>query len=204
MDLASIDLRALWDGLAGLSPVVLFVAMALLPLVGVPVSPFWVALGARCGVLAGAGLALAGLLVSLACSYWIAHGWLRVRLAGWLERRGYRLPQANTQNETELILMVRLTPAFPFAVQNYLLGVAGVSFRRFMLVSMPIQTAFAVGFLTAGNALSESRVWTFVLAAGGLVALGLLVRMLRRRFGIGAAQPAGTAAAPATSGKPMV
>ena len=71
----------------------LLVAQVVLPLVGVPVSPLWIATGVRAGVVWGALLSGGALAVNLSLGYWLARKWLRRPIEAWLRARGRSTPQ---------------------------------------------------------------------------------------------------------------
>ena len=71
---------------------------------------------------------------------------------------------------------------FPLIVQNYVLGCARVNFLRYLLLTLPIQGAYAIGFVVFGHSLTQSSVWKIVLAVGLMVAIILAVSLLRNRF----------------------
>ena len=48
-----------------------------------------------------------------------------LRWSGCSSAMGYRLPKVDRSDITDLIVILRVTPGFPFFVQNYLLGLAG-------------------------------------------------------------------------------
>jgi uncharacterized membrane protein YdjX (TVP38/TMEM64 family) len=168
------------DWIAQAPPVGLFAALVLLPLVGIPVSPVWIAVGIRMGTGTGTLIALAALLLNFTLAYGIATRFIRGRFRAWLEKRGKALPAMTAGDETRWIVLVRIAPGFPLFLQNYLLGMAGVGFLRYLIFSLPIQGLYAFLFISLGTSLSGSGLWRAVLAASGLVAAGLLVSILRR------------------------
>ena len=82
--------RRLWtmvfEVLAGAGPGVFFAAMAVLPVAGVPMSPFALSagplFGARLGTPVILLLGLAAITFNLTVTYWLARRWLRPVLAG--------------------------------------------------------------------------------------------------------------------------
>jgi uncharacterized membrane protein YdjX (TVP38/TMEM64 family) len=171
------------DGLALVSaarPAALFFAIALLPLVGVPASPLLIAAGVRLGTARGYALAMAALLVNFTLGYWLARRWLRGPLTRWLTRRGHTVPRLAAADEVPFILLFRVTPGLPLVIQNYLLGLAEVNFRRYLLLSLAVQSVYALAFVWLGQSLQQSAAWKLLLAVSALVALTLIVALLRR------------------------
>ena len=160
----------------------LFLALALLPLVGVPASPLIIASGVRLGTGAGFALVVAALLCDFSLGYWLARRWMRAPLTRWLAGRGHVVPELAPADEAQFILLFRITPGIPLSVQNYMLGLAGVDFTRYLLISLPVQAVYALAFVWFGNSLADNAAWRLALGAALLVAIGLAVGLLRRRL----------------------
>ncbi len=163
-----------------------FTAMALLPLVGVPLSAFVLTAGAFFGPTLGAGAVIGcgavALAVNAALSYWLAaHGlrpWLE-RLLVWL---GYAIPQPAGRRSWEFTLVLRVVPGVPFCLQSYLLGLARVRFGVYLPVSVLVPTIHLAVAVLAGDALVQGN-HTRLLVAGGLFAVvGCGLHLLRKRL----------------------
>ena len=149
-----VDLRALAGrGVVFLrsgGPWLFFTAMAVLPAVGVPLSTFCVtaapAFADRMGMtgVVAAGQARSAVNLTLA-RYGLARWRLRPWLVRLVTRLGHRVPQVEEGDMGDLIVLVRVTPGIPFAVQNYLLGLADAPPAKFFaiscLASWPISAA---------------------------------------------------------------
>ena len=121
---------------------------------------------------------------------------VRDRLAGRLVRdpRFQRIDQALCRNGLRVMLLIRLSPVFPFSLLNYALGLSRVRLRDYVLgsVSMlpgtalyvyPGMVAGQVVALGAGYARPRETGYYVTLAAGLVVtvlALVLLTRVARR------------------------
>jgi uncharacterized membrane protein YdjX (TVP38/TMEM64 family) len=164
------------------NPVVLFLALAVLPLIGFPASILVVAIGMRLGTPVGMLIAGAAYLVNFTAGYWLARSWFRAPLHRWLERRGQRLPVVAATDENQFILLVRVTPGPPLFFQTYTLGFAKVHFGRYLLLSMLVQLFYTFAFLSFGQSLNNKALWHAVLAVGLLIGAGLAVSLLRKRL----------------------
>ncbi|MBK8475073.1 MAG: VTT domain-containing protein [Opitutaceae bacterium] len=188
--LRGVDVRGLvtqgFDLIRSAGPWVFFASMAVLPAVGVPMSPFFLlagpAFGAQMTLLGVAAAGAAALLVNFALSYWLAHRALRPAVEWVLSHTRFRVPQVKPENEFAVAVLMRVTPGPPLFLQSYILGLSGVRFRTYMVVSMAVQTAFFVGVTIFGKALMEGRGGLAVMGMMVLVAAGALVQVLRRRF----------------------
>jgi len=166
----------------GTNPVWLFLVLALLPLLGVPASPLIIAIGIRLGAGLGLAFVAAAYLINFTLGYWLARSWFRAPLGRWLERRGRQIPLLSSADETQFILLVRITPGTPLFIQTYVLGLAGVNFARFLGFSLLIQMFYAGAFLYFGQSMHNKAVWHAVLAVALLIGLGLAVNLLRHHM----------------------
>lgn len=157
-------------------------ALAILPLVGVPVSPLWIAIGIRAGTAWGAAIAVLALAANQTAGYWFARRWVRGPIEAWLRARGKSVPQIPAGEETLWILLLRVTPGVPLFVQNYLLGLAQVPFGRYLALSLPVQISYAVAFVSLGQALRDSNLWRGMLAVSGLAAIAVGLLLVRRHL----------------------
>jgi uncharacterized membrane protein YdjX (TVP38/TMEM64 family) len=178
--------------------------MALLTVIGIPVTPLFVVAGATFGAavgLIGSGLALAA---ALTMSYGIARGRMRRWLESLLRRFGSELPDFGEagRNALRFTLMVKLTPGLPAFVKNYGLAAAGVPFPTYLGVSMLVTGAYAAALVLLGDSLFEHDFGPALVAAAvvALVAgLGALwFRRRRGRAGRGADGPGPGAGRPRT------
>ncbi|MDD3180226.1 MAG: hypothetical protein PHQ04_07715 [Opitutaceae bacterium] len=168
-------------------PFAFFGAMAILPAIGCPLlafhltaaSAFAAQLGLG-GVLAAAGAALA---VNLALTYWLACYGIRPWLERLIARTRYKIPQLDTADHVEITLVVRITPGPPFFVQGYLLGLAGVKFGTYMLISWLVAMAYAVGFIIFGEAILHGKAGKAIIGLSVIIAVALVFHLFRRHYG---------------------
>lgn len=186
----SVDLGALVKQCIGFlreaGPGPFFMAMAVLPVVGFPLSPFTFVAGPVFGPTMGVGTVIAcailATVVNVALSYWVAARALRplmVRLLAWL---GYALPVLSAGAGWEIVVLVRLVPGLPFFAQSFLLGIARVPFGSYLLVSTLVPAGYITATVLTGDALMHGD--RRMLAVGGavfvVVAAGL--HRLRKRL----------------------
>jgi uncharacterized membrane protein YdjX (TVP38/TMEM64 family) len=168
-------------------PVAFFTAIALLPAVGVPASvlivPAGPAFGERLGMTTVVLLAMFAMAVNILLTYLLARRALRPLLEKLIVRLGYKLPEVQAGDTTDLILILRLTPGIPFCVQNYLLGLAEVPFGKYFglscLLSLPQNAAFVI----FGDALLHGKGKMLLYAVGLIVAIVAGTHLLRKHYG---------------------
>lgn len=188
--LRGVDVRGLIDQLFAMvrdaGPVVYFGAMAVLPVLGFPISPFYLTAGEAFapqmtlpGVLVAA---LAANTVQFALSFWLAHRALRPAVEWVLSHTKYRVPRVKPENELTIAMLTRVTPGPPLFLQSYLLGLSGVRFRTYMLVSVGVQALTGSAFIVFGKALMSGKGGMALLGLLVLVAAVALVQLLRKRF----------------------
>ncbi|MCC6414298.1 MAG: VTT domain-containing protein [Opitutaceae bacterium] len=170
-------------------PWAFFTAMAVLPTplfwFTVPAGEAFAAQLTLPGVIAAA---LAAVAVNIALSYWLARKVFRPPLTRWLEKRGHQIPQLTRDNAVAVALMVRLTPGPPLCLQCYLLALAGMPFRLYLLVSWLLTVPWVVGGVMLGRGVLGGDWLTALTGVGvlGAAAAGFcLWRKKRVRVGGG-------------------
>jgi uncharacterized membrane protein YdjX (TVP38/TMEM64 family) len=183
------DLRAgvvaVMETVRSAGPLVFFGAMAVLPLAGFPLSPFTFAagpvFGPQMGVVPVILCAVSAVAINMTLAYWIAARGMRplvMRLMVWL---GRTLPEIPAGSAAKLTFFVRVIPATPFFVQNYLLGLARVPFGLYLGISVAVLAGFIVVTIVAGDALVRGDK-TMLLAAGvGCVVVGIATHLIRKK-----------------------
>jgi uncharacterized membrane protein YdjX (TVP38/TMEM64 family) len=157
-----------WAGLirsiAGLPPVLLFVAMALLPIIGFPILPVYLVAGARFGPFGG-GLAVAvATVVHLVGANLIARSILRRPLERLLRRWHAHLPEIPKDEEAAVSFIAALVPGIPYAVRNYLFPLMGLRLRVYLWIALPVYVARSyVSILLGDLGTDPDRTRLFIL-----------------------------------------
>jgi uncharacterized membrane protein YdjX (TVP38/TMEM64 family) len=188
--LLGVNLHALVErGLALLrrgGPWAFFSAMAVLPAVGVPLLTFALTAGpafaGQMGMGAVVAAGLAAITVNVMLAYWLARRWLRPWLVRLFVRLGYKVPQVEPADMTDLIVLLRVTPGIPFPVQNYLLGLADVPFGKYFGISCAAAWANNVAFIVFGDALLNGKGKLIFCAVSLIAALTAAAHLVRRHY----------------------
>ena len=179
-------LKTLLEWLRAIGPEAFFAANAVLPAFGVPASTFTLTAGPVFGPQIGLGMVLVyfglSLAVNLALTYWLARYAFRPILNSIIARLGYKLPTVSKANQLNVALVVRITPGPPFVLQGYLLGLAELPFKIYMLVSWPVAMVYAVAVIVFGDALMQGKFKIAIIALIGLGVVGVGVKLLRQRY----------------------
>ena len=188
--LSGVDLKALLEQgvemIREAGPVVFFTALAVLPAVGCPLSIFTLPAGSVFAPELGMPLVLllvcASIAVNLTITYWLSRHLFRpwlIKLLTWL---GYTLPEVSAKNHRVLVFLVRVTPGPPYVLQSYLLGLAGIPFVTYFIISWIIYSSYACAFVLFGDALMHGRGNMALMAIGLFVVLTVGVQLLRRKY----------------------
>lgn len=174
----------------------LFVAgYALAVVLGVPAAPLTLAAGALYGLGAGVGLVFAAATMGAAAAFLLS----RYVLRRFVERLLVRHPRfadidaAIAAQGMKVVLLLRLSPLFPFSLLNYALGLTRISFRDYLLASVGMlpgtmlyvyygKLAGDVATLSAGAAPPKTTGYYVLLTAGLLATVAvttLITRMAR-------------------------
>ncbi len=188
--LRGVDVRgAIDEGLEvirGAGAVVFFAAMALLPAVGVPASVFTLTAGPVFGPKLGMPLvvllSVAAMMLNIVMSYFLARRALRPLLEKVFARLGYKVPEVAPEDMMDLSIVVRVTPGSPFPVQNYLLGMAGVPFGKYVLVAFIVQAIYTPAFVLFGDALLHGKGKMVMIAVSLLVVAAVATHWVRKRM----------------------
>ncbi len=175
-----VSIHDMTERIRELGPLPFFFALAILPALGAPITPFYLVAGSSFGIKAAIPLVLTGLAANMALSYIMARWILRPLIVRIVERLGYKIPVIRTEDRWSIAFLVRVTPGPPFPVQNYVLGLAGVPFGIYMIVSVLVASFFAVGMTWFGDSLMRGESGMLVAGVCMLVAAFLAVRLVRR------------------------
>jgi uncharacterized membrane protein YdjX (TVP38/TMEM64 family) len=174
------------DGRAFLeaNPWALIAALATLPGLGFPSSPvlilFGVIMAPHYGMPAAVALAIAAQSLCTIWTYALAAGPLRELLTRYVLRHR-ELPTMSESNAVRLGLILRLTPGIPYALQNIVLGILGMRFRPYLLVSIPTTSLWAAGFVITGGAIFKGELGWAITGVAILIVLVLVTRMWSRK-----------------------
>lgn len=188
--LRGFDVRgAVAAGLAALreaGPVAFFAAMAILPACGAPaltfVLPAVPVFGPQIGTVNAVLLGLGALTFNYCLAYALARGALRPLLQRIVTRLGYRLPEVDSGDATDLVILLRVTPGVPFVAQNYLAGLSRLPFGRYFFVSALIVWPINTAFLLFGDALLQGKGKVALLSLCAIVALTTVLHLVRRHY----------------------
>lgn len=164
------------------TPLPLFIALMLvLPFTGFPISVFFVMAGLKFGIITGLAITALTMPVHFTGSFFLARA-LRGPLNRLLSARNYRIPDIPAQREFGFCFLVAALPA-SYAVKNYLMPLAGVSFKSYFWISWPVQLALATPFVILGESAAHTNPAHLGAAILGFALLYLVIRRLEKRFG---------------------
>jgi uncharacterized membrane protein YdjX (TVP38/TMEM64 family) len=172
-----------WSRLQEAPAPVFFTTMALVCLLPFPISLFYLAAGPLFGIVPAILWIAPTLAVNQLLGHAIANGVLRPRIEALIEGRGYTVPRVTKPADQNLFTAaVRITPGFPYFLQNLVLGVAGIERKRYILISVPVQMIYAVGFVVLGKSAMDGEFGIGIGAVGLIVVVSLGARWLRGRM----------------------
>jgi uncharacterized membrane protein YdjX (TVP38/TMEM64 family) len=188
--LRGVDYHAAEDkGIAlirSVGPWVFFAALAILPAFATPLSLFTITAGEIFAPLMTLGGVIAATLfaiaVNLALTYWLARYALRPLLSRLAEHYGYRIPTVTPENALGVTITIRLTPGPPFFMQGYLLGLAEVPFRVYMIVSWICILPWAIGAIVLGKGILNGNFKLVLYGMGVIVVAVVVVKAIRKRY----------------------
>jgi uncharacterized membrane protein YdjX (TVP38/TMEM64 family) len=165
----------------GQRPLLLFLALVVLPGLPVPSSPLLFLAGVvwREQPLFGCVFCLAAAALNMSWTYALAAGPGR-RLAGCLAGRcGRNLPELSAVSHWQALLLLRLMPGVPFFVQNYLLGYLRMPFGLYLPASLACNGLIACGAVLTGAGVASGAWKPIASGIGLLVVAVILIRIAR-------------------------
>lgn len=184
------------EGLGALGPAVFVAGYVVATVAFVPGSLLTLAAGALFGLLRGTAYVLLGATLGAAAAFlvsrYLARPWVERRLAG--DARFRRIDRAVGREGGRIVFLLRLSPALPFNLLNYALGLTRVRFASYLWASVGMlpgtllyvyygKVAGDVAALAAGAGVQRGAGYYLVLGLGLLatVALTIYVTRLARR-----------------------
>ena len=184
---------AAWvDGLGAWGPAVFIVGYALAVAAFVPGSLLTLAGGAIFGVGAGTAYVFCAAVLGSSLGFLIARYLARAaverRLAG--NEKFAAIDRAVREQGRRIVFLLRLSPAFPFNLLNYALGLTSVRFLDYLVAScgmlpgtlLYVYSGKAVGDVAAlaGGAARERGASDYALLAVGLLATAVVTTIVTR------------------------
>lgn len=172
-------LAAWWtDAVAFLQarPWALFVALAVLPGLPLPVSVLLLAAGVAWheNPLGACLLCLGALSINMTWTYWVAAGPGRRLVERFIRWSGLQIPELPRGDHLRLILVMRLTPGIPLFFQNYALGFVRAPFRLYLPLSIVLNGLMSSGIVLVGAGAADGNLVP-VMGGVALVVVALVV-----------------------------
>lgn len=186
--LRELPVQRVVEAIRDMGPVPFFLALAVLPVIGFPVTPFYFLAGATFGVpvsLLGTGLSQA---LNLVLAYWLARRYLRGLLEKMVARADYRIPEVQPKNYVNFAILVKVTPGPPNFLKSFILALAHIPFGIFFIVSWPTTMGFAIGVIIFGDSLMDrdvpQAILGFVLMIAFLIAIKVAATYYSKKRGL--------------------
>lgn len=168
--------------MGSMGPVYFGILYLIAELLAVPATPLTLSAGYLFGVQTGTAVVLLAATVAASVAFVVGKTFLRAWVEDMLldHPKFAKLDQAIGQEGFKLLLLVRLSPIFPFALSNYLYGASSIDFVSYfwgtLLGFAPGTLAYVyTGMVGQALTLGESSQPWYVYAGG----LGVLVVVLK-------------------------
>ncbi len=181
-------------GLGLLGPVVFALLYVIATVLLIPGSALTLAAGAIFGLWIGAATVIVGANLGALGSFWLAKTRLRAKVSEWAAAnpKFAALDRAIGQNGFKMVTLTRLSPAFPFTLLNYFLGLTSVRTGAYVLANLlgmlPATFLYVYFGSLAGDTLTgaatgsggSASMWQFALKMVGLIATIAVVVFVTR------------------------
>lgn len=175
------------DRLGALGPAVVAAAYVILTVLLIPGSALTIGAGTVFGLWTGLAVVVVGANLGALASFLLARTLLRDKVTEWAKAnpRFDALDRAIAKEGFKMVLLSRLSPAFPFTLLNYLLGLTKVSVGSYALANLigmlPGTFLYVYIGATLSSGLSEgaSLFKQVLLGVGLLATVGVVVIVTR-------------------------
>jgi uncharacterized membrane protein YdjX (TVP38/TMEM64 family) len=176
-------LEGLWDFLERrVNPLLFITLMLILPIFGVPLTPFLLLAGIKFGLVEGMLLSAAAMLGHMVVVYYLVHSFLRRWIIALLHRLHIAVPEQQAPPGWWPAALFMLIPGLPYAVKNTLLALSAMPFVPYLAINWATQFSLSLPFILFGGAVVEMN-YTLLTGAAGLAFCGyLLLFSLNRKF----------------------
>ncbi|MBM4261598.1 MAG: FAD-containing oxidoreductase [Deltaproteobacteria bacterium] len=133
-----IELEAYVRSLGAVGPAVWTLAYIVCTVLFIPGSALTLGAGGLFGLKTGFLVVLVGANIGALCAFLLSRTLLRQKVAGWAERnpKFKSLDRAIGGQGFKMVFLSRLSPAFPFSLLNYLLGLTAVRTGAYVLANL--------------------------------------------------------------------
>jgi uncharacterized membrane protein YdjX (TVP38/TMEM64 family) len=187
----TLALQSWIQSLGWLGPIVFVLLYIIATMLLIPGSALTLAAGAIFGLWVGAATVIVGANAGALCSFLLAKTRLRAKVQEWAAAnpKFAALDRAIGQNGLKMVTLTRLSPAFPFTLLNYLLGVTSVKTGAYVLGNLLgmlpatflyVYLGSLAGDTLTGAASGGASTFQFVLKIVGLLATIAVVIFVTR------------------------
>ena len=169
------------EWLRHVSPLVFFTLLAVVPILPVPISFFYISSGIFPTPVAIVGLLIA-IPVNFAITYWLVTTLMKPLAEKLLAKADMKIPRFPSRRNGILFSVFIRVCGTPYTLQNYIIPLTGVSFRDYMLFGLPFQYIPAFAMMCLGDSILHGGARKGILAVAVLVCVGIATKMTTDYF----------------------
>ncbi len=166
-------------------PALFFVTLAILPLLGFPISVFCVLAGAKFGLAGGLAAIGSAMAWHLLASYWLVKTHIKVMLQALLQRNNYNIPRIDADKRIRYAVVFTAIPVIPYAVKNLLLAMSDLRWPYYFLIAWPIQMLYGFPLVALTGAVQEQNLILAMIAGAGVLMASWFCHWARKGFNTG-------------------
>lgn len=177
-------LKSLWEQVNAYlveHPAALFWALVFLPGLPIPTSALLFSAGVvwRDRPVMACLLSMLAITLNLTWTYWLAAGPARRLVEKMLATSEIQIPDLPRGDHLKLILVLKLTPGFPFFLQNYLLGFLRAPFHLYLPIAFLCNGIIGTGIVLGGVGLADGKLMPALTGISLIVVGALLTHSVR-------------------------
>lgn len=182
------QLKGWWtncEGYLAAHPAALFWGIVFLPALPIPTSALLITAGLvwHDRPVMACLVCLLAMALNLSWTYWMAARPARGIVEKLMAAGSIRIPDLPRGDHLKLILIMRLTPGFPFFVQNYVLGFMRAPFLLYLWVSLLCSGIIGTGVVLGAVGLGGGKLRWAILGVSLIVVGGIFTHLIRGWLG---------------------
>ncbi|MBN1573184.1 MAG: TVP38/TMEM64 family protein [Deltaproteobacteria bacterium] len=148
-------LKEFLRGLGNWAVPVFLLSYLILPLFVFPVSPLSMVSGIIFGTVSGFLLSAFGFIMNAWLAFFLARGMFREKIVAVVSGRGVNIDRGLAKNGVLVTFIIRFVPVTPVALQNYAVGLSGITFTQYTIGTILGGLIWVFVFVFIGDSLMK-------------------------------------------------
>jgi len=164
------------EWLRHVDPLLFFTLLAIVPILPIPISFFYISTGIFPAPVAIVGILIA-IPVNFAITYWLVMTFMKPLAEKLLAKADMKIPKFSSRRNGILFSVFIRVCGTPYTLQNYIIPLSGVSFRDYMIFGLPFQYIPAFAMMCLSDSILHGGARKGILAIAVLVCVAIATKL---------------------------